>query len=232
MKTLLLIIAAAVLFFVIVIGLSLWEILKLKKRELQKTTENETDNKKPETSIMGESKSANRQFLSIPAKACKDDAKEQQGTKKPLTFADNKHESEDGISTVPDEELEEIKVDVDVSDEIPNILKCFDEEPETITDGGVMAKELVSLNRLLKKGRLSDDEKGQLSDTVSKIDGTRFFDSILEKFTHTTQGKLLEGFRQKIREHDMALSESKTDTTVPSDTAKEMNDEELEKYIQ
>lgn len=230
MKTILLMIAAAVLFFVLVTGISVWEILKLKRRELQKKLEGHTGSKEPAASVMGESRTAHRQSLSIPAKTCKEDAKEDEGTKKPSTFAGGKDETGSGIVDIPDDELEEM--DVDVLDEIPDFLNCFDEEPETLADRGVMTKELASLNRLLKKGRLADDEKEQLTGTVSKMEGTRLFDSIIEKFTRTTQGKLLEGLRQKVHEREMALSQPKNEAPVRIREGEEMSDEELKKYIQ
>lgn len=230
MNTILLIIAAVGLLFLLVFGFQMIQILSLKKKSLQKEIESPAKKEVPAPSVIGETKVTVRKSLSVPANRCPTDGKQEQPTKKPITFAPESPISESGIANVPDDELDEI--DVEEPDEVPDIVKCFDEEPEPVADGSVMAKELDSLTRLMKEGRLSnnDDEK-KLAATVSKIDGTKLFDAIIEKFQRTTQGKLLEEFRQKVREKELTLFPSKENGLSTTNEKKEMSTEELMKLI-
>lgn len=230
MNTILLIIAAVGLLFLLVFGFQVMQILSLKKKSLEIEIESPIKKEAHFPSVIGETKVTVRNSLSVPAKPCTTDDKQEQPTKKPITFVPESPISESGIADVPDDELDEI--DVEEPDEVPDIVKCFDEEPEPAADGSVMAKELDSLTMLMKKGRLSnnDDEK-KLTATVSKLDGTKLFDAIIEKFERTTQGKLLEGFRQKMREKELSLLPSKENEPSATNKEKEMSTEELMKLI-
>jgi hypothetical protein len=234
MNTLLTIIALVGLGFLLVLGFQLTRILHLKTKRLEREMELPREKETPLPTIIGETKTAVGKSLSIAAKPCTTGEMPGQPTGKPVTFAPvyQVPESETGI--VRDDEANEmdINVEVDEGNEVPGIVGCFDEDPEPVADTGVMAKELDSLNRLMKKGVLSDEnEEAVLSATVAKLDGTRLFDEIIEKFERTTRGQLLEGFRQKVREKELSLLPPGETEPPPENNGREMSTEELMRLI-
>lgn len=232
MNMLLTIIALVGFGFLLVLGFQMMRILHLKTKRMEKELESTKEKETPQPTIIGESRTTVGKSLSVTAKPCTTGETPKQPTEKPIIFAAANPISESDAGNVYDDEVNEIDIEIEEAEEVADIVKCFDEEPESIADTGVMAKELDALNRLMKKGMLSNkNEESELSATVSKLDGTRLFDDILEKFERTTQGRLLEDFRQKVREKELSLLASNEAESSPENEEKEMSTEELMKLI-
>lgn len=235
MKTLAILSVAITCLMVVLLVLQVIRFFKDNGNMTVSAEENDTS-QPPEnnekTSIMGKSKPVVRQSLPIAANSCQDNDKTQKDRQKSSTFADEKINENGIVSGIPDNEMEEFQVDV--PEDMPDTVDCFDEEIPDEIPQGIMEKELHSFNQLVLKGRVNKKEEEQLIDTVSKIDNTAYFDQLVESFDKNNQ-KLLEEIRVKVRlkELSMMLSsgEKKTYPIIESDWEVEISDEELETFL-
>ena len=236
MKTLVILSIAITCLMILLLILQVIRFLKENGKpaasEREKTTTSPVEKSKI-SSVMGKSKPVVRQSLPIAANSCQDNSKVQQDKKKSSTFADKKIDEIGVVSGIPDNEMEEIQVDI--SQDMPDAVDCFDEEIPDDIPQGIMQKELDSFNQLVLKGKVNKREEEQLFNSVSKIDNTIYFEQLVESFDKNNQ-QLLEEIRTKVRLKELSMmphtgEKEINHSTIDPEAEAEMSDEELETFL-